>query len=55
VAVVIGEPIEVDTNATSARDILHLTNDMMTRLEGAVLRAQELAGPKGFTRVGRRA
>lgn len=51
VAVVIGEPLEVDMNATSARDILHVTNELMARLEDSVLRAQELAGPKGFTRI----
>lgn len=51
VAIVIGEPLEVDTAAISARDILHVTNELMVRLEDLVIRAQELAGPKGFTRV----
>ena len=51
VAVVFGDPIEVDPSAASAREILYITNDLMAQLEVLVVRAQELAGRNGFARV----
>lgn len=48
VVVVIGEPIPADRSATSAREILHLTNDLMSRIEELRDRAKGIAGPKGY-------
>jgi 1-acyl-sn-glycerol-3-phosphate acyltransferase len=48
VVVVFGEPIPTDPTATSARDILHLTNELMSRIEELRDRAKDIAGPKGF-------
>lgn len=48
VVVVFGDPIPTDPEATSAREILHLTNDLMAAVERLRARAKELAGPKGF-------
>ena len=50
VVVVVGEPVQVDPNATSAREILHLTNDLMARIEELRDRAEQLAGRKGYAR-----
>jgi len=50
VVVVVGEPVQVDPNATSAREILHLTNDLMARIEELRDRAKQLAGRKGYAR-----
>lgn len=48
VVVVVGEPIEVDLKAASAREILYLTNDLMSRIEMLRDRAKDIAGPKGY-------
>lgn len=48
VVVVFGAPIPVDTRATSAREILYLTNRLMSEIEALRDRAKEIAGPKGF-------
>ncbi len=50
VVVVVGEPMHVDPNATSARDVLHLTNDLVTRIEALRDRARAIAGPNGVAR-----
>ena len=49
VVVVFGEPIPVDTSATSASDILRLTNELMTRVEELRDRAKNLAGRSGYS------
>jgi len=48
VVVVYGEPIPVDQDATSAREILHITDDLMSELAKLRDRAKELAGRKGY-------
>lgn len=50
VVVVVGEPMHVDPNATSAREVLHLTNDLMARIEVLRDRARAIAGPNGNPR-----
>ena len=47
VVVVVGEPMQVDPDATSARDILHITNDLMARIEELRDRARAIAGSRG--------
>jgi 1-acyl-sn-glycerol-3-phosphate acyltransferase len=49
VVVVFGEPIRVDTSATSAKEILAITNELMARVEELRDRAKELAGRKGYS------
>jgi len=50
VVVVVGEPLQVDPNATSAREILHITNDLMARIEQLRDRARAIAGRDGVAR-----
>jgi 1-acyl-sn-glycerol-3-phosphate acyltransferase len=50
VVVVVGEPMRVDPNATSAREILHITNDLMARIEQLRDRARAIAGRDGVAR-----
>ena len=50
VVVVVGEPMHVDPNATSAREILHMTNDLMARIEVLRDRARAIAGARGVAR-----
>lgn len=49
VVVVFGELIPVDTSATSASDILRLTNELMARVEELRDRAKDLAGMTGYS------
>lgn len=50
VVVVVGEPMPVDPSATSAREVLHLTNDLMARIEELRDRARAIARPAGNPR-----
>jgi 1-acyl-sn-glycerol-3-phosphate acyltransferase len=50
VVVVVGEPMQVDPDATSAREILHITNDLMSRIEDLRDRAKAIAGARGLAR-----
>lgn len=50
VVVVVGEPLRVDPNATSAREILHITNELMGRIEVLRDRARAIAGAGGVPR-----
>jgi hypothetical protein len=42
--------MRVDPNATSAREILHITNDLMARIEQLRDRARAIAGRNGVAR-----
>lgn len=49
VVVVFGEPIPVDPAATSAREILAITNELMARIEELRDHAKDLAGTRGYS------